>query len=337
MKSWIAAIAFACTATLAHAAPACQATVAIGAWNIQWLGNAIAGKRPAQDADDVASYIASSRVDVLALAEVSATGKDAKGRPRNATLDAAFAALNQSGSLWEYELFPKREGARSPDDQWIGLAWNRQRVQRTGGPWKLPGTVDKAREDAIRAGLAGDEPSTIVFSRWPHAMRFSAGPGLTDWVMVPIHLKSNTDGAGTEKARDYEAELLLDGLSKLAAEMADRDLIVIGDTNMLRADEPAGQRLRQAGFIDCNSKDLETHLPYKQGDKGAPFDRIFLNPQRAATAASCRPGSTGSGAQDFKVFRPGAWEAGMSNRQFRKLLSDHLMVRTALCIGKDDD
>jgi hypothetical protein len=33
----------------------------------------------------------------------------------------------------------------------------------------------------------------------------------------------------------------------------------------------------------------------------------------------------------------GDWEAGTSNRDFKKLLSDHQLIRVGLCVGKDDD
>lgn len=333
-------ILLACAAALVASSAlgqACQRVVQIGAWNIQWLGNPASGKRPAQDAHDVASYIDASGVEILALAEISNTRKDGKKPPRNETLDQAFNVLNSTGAAWRYRLFEKRQGARDPEDQWLGIAWDSKKVKLVGEPWKLPVEVDLAREDVIRKSFPDPGDDTVIFSRWPHAIKFSAGEGLTDWVVVPVHMKSNTDGEHTIEARKYEAELLVSGLEALRPQHGDLDVIVLGDTNMLASSEPAGAILSQAGLRDCNKTDLGTHLPYKKGDKGAPFDRVFLNSNRPSTAKSCPVTGTGSGSMDFKVFRPGEWEAGTSNRDFKKLLSDHQLIRVGLCVGKDDD
>jgi hypothetical protein len=319
-------------------APNCQSIVQIGAWNIQWLGNAAEGKRQPQAAVDIASYIAASQVDLLALAEISVTGRDAAGRPHNQPLDDAFGLLNEEGARWEYELFEKRPGARAPDDQWTGIAWNASKVQKVGGPWRLAVQVDEARENAIRNAFAKPSSDTVVLSRWPQVMKFSAGPGLSDWLVMPVHLKSNTDGAeGTARARAYEVELLLEGLQTLRQPHPDGDVIILGDSNMLSANEAAGTRLTQAGFSDCNARDLGTHLPFRRGEKAAPFDRIFVPKVQPETRNSCSPRGVGRGPLDFKVVRPRDWQDGTTNLQFRKALSDHVMVRAGMCIQRDDD
>lgn len=345
MKQWkkwgrfALAVALGASAATAFGAPQCTKRVTLGSWNIQWLGNPAAGKRAPQDPADLASYIATAGVDVLALSEISRTHTTGgSATPRNHSLDAAFEQLNANGSAsWRYMLFPKREGARAPEDQWVGVAWNTGAVKLTGGPWKLPVQIDEAKENAIRAKFPDPGEDTVIFSRWPHAVKFSAGSGATDWVLVPVHLKSNTDGPATREAREYEVQLLLAGLDAIRDQHADKDIIVLGDTNMLATDEPAGQLMRGAGYRDCNGKDLGTHLSFKQDERGAPFDRIFVLPARAATAATCAAPNNGSKSTDFKVVRPAQWQPGTTNVQFRKLLSDHLLVRTTLCVAADDD
>lgn len=138
-------------------------------------------------------------------------------------------------------------------------------------------------------------------------------------------------------ARQYEIELLLEGLSGLRSQHSDGDLMVLGDSNMLSADEPAGKLLANAGYRDCNTRDLGTHLPFRRSDRAAPFDRIFLSPTQPETSASCLPKSTGKQPLDFKVVRPTEWQEGTTNLQFRKALSDHLLVRAGICVRKDDD
>lgn len=316
----------------------CLRQIGIGSWNIQWLGNPKEGNRGAQSAADLASYIKSGSVDILALAEISKTSLGSDGSARNSTLDSAFALLDQEeGSKWRYVLFPKREGARAPDDQWIGVAWNTSQVQMQGAPIKVPAEIDPEREKSIQAEFPKPGSEKIIFARWPHAVKFSAGQGLTDWFVVPAHWKSNTDGPATEKARAYETELLIKGIAQLRQANSENDIIVLGDSNMLRADEQAGLNMKAAGFLDCNARDLATHLPYKSTEKGAPFDRIFVLPARTSTAQTCGGSNNGQRLTDFKLVRPTQWKPGISNADFRRLLSDHVMVRTSVCVTEDDD
>lgn len=317
-------------------AQTCEQVLYVGAWNIQWLGNPKTGKRPAQAAQDVASYIATGGTSVLSLAEITATSKSS-GLSRNQTLDEAFALLNAKGSKWQYRLFEKRAGARDPDDQWTGMAWDESKVNLAGGPWKLDVTVDEKKEEAIRAKFDKPEASTIILSRWPYAAKFSAGPGKTDFVVVPVHLKSNIGGASTTEARRYEVELILQGLAKLKDQHKDNDLIVLGDSNMLAAGEAAGLALQSAGLKDCNSRDLGTHIGFVKGQKWAPFDRVFVMASQPETAGSCPTNGNGNGPMDFKIIRPEAWKADTTPSQFIKSLSDHMMVRTGICVIKDDD
>lgn len=321
----------------AQAQQTCERFVGVGSWNIQWLGNAKDGKRKPQKAEDIASYLAVAGVDVLALAEISVTSKDGGGRARSQPLDDAFAIANATGSKWQYELFPKREGARAPDEQWTGIAWNASVVTKSGGPWKLGPAIDAARENGIKARFDKPEPETIIFSRWPYATKFSAGQGKTDFVVVPVHMKSNVGGAATADARAYEAALLIEALSKLKPEQQDRDLIVLGDTNMLRTDERAGTSFSGAGLRDCNGKDIPTHLASKPGEKDVPFDRIFLMAGQPETKNSCPAEGDGKKAMDFRVVKPSDWKPGTTGAQFRDKLSDHLLVRTAICVMADDD
>lgn len=320
------------------AAPHCVRILQIGAWNIQWLGNPKAGKRAEQKPEDIAGYIKASGVEVLALSEISVTGKDAAGVPRNNLLDAAFDQLNASGASWKYVLLPKRQGARAPDDQWVGAAWNEQSVQEVGGPWRLEANIDLKREDTIRAKLKEPSPDTIIWSRWPYAIKFSAGKDLTDFVLVPIHLKSSTDGevVGSE-AREYEVKLLIEALVNAVPKIKDNDIVVLGDSNMLAATEPAGSAFAARGMKDCNSRDLGTHISFAAGAKNAPFDRVFVVSAEPETKDSCPSSGDGSQPLDFKIVRPSDWQVGMQQSEFRKRLSDHQMVRVGMCVMKDDD
>ncbi|MGN6660059.1 MAG: hypothetical protein ACTHKN_13835 [Achromobacter mucicolens] len=321
-----------------EAAPLCDQIVQVGAWNIEWLGNAKDGKRKAQKSEDIAAYIGIAEVDVLALAEISPTSRNASGEYQNDTLDAAFEQLNQSGAAWKYTLLPKRPGARAYYDQWTGVAWNERRVQKVGGPWRLRATIDSDREKAIKAKFSTRQPDTIIWSRWPHAFKFSAGKGLSDFIVVPVHFKANSGrDAGPVDARKYEVDLLLEALDRGASQVSDGDLVVLGDSNMLSANEPAAAALRAYGMKDCNAGDIGTHLSSGAVGQDAPFDRVFLVSSQPETQASCPLNGEIADPFTFTVVRPSAWLPGMGRGEFRDRLSDHQLVRVGICAIKDDD
>ena len=85
VRSLAACLSFLMASGSGQAQEQCESVLQVGAWNIQWLGNPGEGKRTAQTAADVASYIKAGGVDVLAVSEVSATSK-AGGWGRNKTL-----------------------------------------------------------------------------------------------------------------------------------------------------------------------------------------------------------------------------------------------------------
>lgn len=328
----------------------CDAVVQIGSWNIEWLGRA--DRRPRKrnpDPAELARYVAASGVDVLALNEISVTHRAAGNKaPRNQQLDAMFRQLDSQGARWQYRLFAKRDGARDPDDQWLGLAWNEARVQLAGGPWSLPVKVDAARERRLKAAVDNTDSSPVVLNRWPQATllrvvadphnRASAKTALSDFLIVPIHLKSNRGGEQpTAQIRDYEVELMLKGLQQLQQQQglrSERDLIILGDSNMLRADEPGNQKLQAAGLKDCNSRDLRTYIG-RAG--GAPFDRVFIASDQKETSDSCAAGTDGSQPLDFKIVRPSAWRADAKPDHFADTLSDHQLIRVGVCVMADDD
>jgi hypothetical protein len=331
---------FTFAASAAWSQAACSNIVRIGAWNIKYFG-----KSPQQAPADVASYIKASRVDVLALEEISMTGK-VGGKPRNAKLDKVAAELSKGAAKWEYALFDKRPKARDPLHQWTGLMWNSSRAIPVGAPWKVPLKVDAAREKQLRNDVKTDE-SVVIWSRWPQAMKFSAGPGKADFVVVPLHLKSNNgDKTGgpaapggldksTAGARGYEMELLLGMVGAMKKSLGDGDIIFLGDTNMRRHDERAGKLLAEAGFRDCNQHDAKTYV----GGSGSPFDRIFVLSDQPETKNTCSAPGGGSPTpgMEFGVLKSDDWRPGLSNPDFEEMMSDHVLVYAGVCADQDDD
>jgi endonuclease/exonuclease/phosphatase family metal-dependent hydrolase len=271
-----------------------QDWIRIGSWNIQNLGERPWGQRPKA----IAEHLHLAGLDLLALQEIHATEGDRLQRT-NATLDRVLALLSRrDGQDWTYRLFPKADAA--DPRQLTGVAWNRIRMKLTAGPWPLPAPP-------------GDR---AVWQRPPHAAAFSAGPDLTDVVLIPVHFKSNVEGeAPGRRLRSREADLLVDALDRVRRRFADPDILILGDFNCLRRTEPALARITAAGFRDLNAGDRAT---YK--NDSAPLDRILV-PQRQP---------------EFRYSRQYVLAPSGVSIHFKKL-SDHYLVLTAVRVLADDD
>lgn len=158
-----------------------------------------------------------------------------------------FAITNQKpGQAWEYRLFPNKDP--NDDRQLAGDAWNTAHLTLVDEP--------------LRIGVV-DDPSD-EFNAWdrdPHAVKFTTGNGRTDFVVVSVHMKSNVDGVqfGREQ-RTVEANALIARLDHVRSTLGDRDVVIIGDTNCLSADEPALEAFVGAGFRDLNVGDRPTFV-----------------------------------------------------------------------------
>ena len=146
------------------------------------------GKGVPQQAGDIASYIKSSGVNVLALEEIYAE-KNGDKKPRNDTLDNVVKILSSDGAKWKYTLF------RSPKSKAVskltGVMWNEEVVKPIGEPIPLK----------IPAGSFRGKGK-------PTAMKFSAGKGKTDFIIIPVHMKSNRAkrGESEDEAKKKAAE-----------------------------------------------------------------------------------------------------------------------------------
>ncbi|MFT7642942.1 MAG: putative extracellular nuclease [Pirellulaceae bacterium] len=242
-------------ATLAW--PTClraERTVRIGSWNIENLGDRYKEQQPAQ----LARHLATANVDVLALQEIwDDDGDDSK--MCNTTLNAVFAQLNEEpNNDWHYILFPKRDPSELK--QHCGVAWNRGKVKTVGKPLKID--VQYANE--------------ATWKRHPYAVKFSAGQGMTDFVVIPLHMKSNYTVAGlppTEELRKAEATALIQKLGSVFKHFHDEDVVILGDLNCLNASEPGVAKYVDFGFRDLNRTDTITYVKSRDG---APFDRLLV-------------------------------------------------------------
>ena len=302
--------------------------VRIGSWNIEWLGfpdkRARPGKDNPQRPEDLAEYIHSTGVDVLALEEI---GVDADKSPwKSQELELLQRALlDKYQERWSYVIFPKTSYPEDTEDfvkrgQHLAIAWKSDKATQVGGVFDIP--------------VGGDETYGIkFFERRANAVKLSFGEGKTDVVFIPVHLKSNrnednpADKTFTQRQRAAELKAFVAQLPKLKEHFKDDDIVLLGDTNILGAEDTANV-LTEAAFVDLNRDEQGTTAVWGDGSNGyrtAPFDRIFI-PQTQSEFAESR----------FQVHRT---SNGTDDeiKLFRRKLSDHYLISSVIKIQSDDD
>lgn len=312
-------IAFGLTAYL-HAGGN-NATIRLGSWNIEHLGSPAFRAKPNQDKaqhpKDLAAYIRHARVDILSLQEITADAEappgTAAGLKTSKTLTETLQILNMNpGNEWKHLLFPKQPpeatSALKFEQQWVGVMWNAAKVSPVGEVFRVP--VSNKSADGGR-----------LWDRNVYAIKFSAGKGKTDFVVIPVHMKSNRGGA-QPKRRAEEAKELVKKLPELAKPFpAEGDFVVIGDTNALEGEVALVKELESAGLKDLN-QNTDTYV----SSGLQPFDRIFVPAsQKEFTAATMEV------VNDFLQLHK------LTPGQFRTRYSDHFIVVTTIQVLADDD
>jgi len=304
----------------------------IASWNIEHLSGKPRAERR-QSAFALADHIEMAGLDLITLQEIYVTPLDeevrlsptspvvrsrAHGERRNADLDVVCYLLEEHlDDPWSYAILPNR----SPGDtsQLCAVMWNTKRLDLKGAR-----ALDVAHEkDGQR--LWDRKPHLISFTSHVKTWRRNAQ---AEWVqqdetrtlsVVPLHMKSNVGGATlNRRVRGAEAATLCDALEALRGEPGfDPSLILLGDTNVLRNDEPAIETFINRGFVDLNNNDGET---FWSRDFGlSPFDRIFV--------AVDRP--------EFRYSRQYILRSSDLEGHDR-LLSDHYMVKVSVKDYVDD-
>lgn len=290
-------------------APASTDAITIASWNIEWLGNPSQrsgeAKGVAQETADLAEAIKRSDAAVIALQEISPTGTPGPGdTPRSKELDAVASKL---GTDWSYLLFPSRSG-----DQFTGFLYNAAVVSlvsdREGDAWRVPVPT---RRSSQGSGL---------WVRPPAAVKFSAGPGKSDFVLIVVHMKADFEGQFA-RHRDEEARALAALLPDVRRVFKDEDILVLGDTNMTDDNEPAEKIYENAGLKDLNTANAGTHW------RGGGTDKIFVPAGQPEFASST-----------FRVItHDRVLNRSMSPAAYKRRFSDHYMVTTKLGVWDDDD
>lgn len=288
------------TQTAHHA----KKTLRVGAWNIEWLGTPGSrsgiSKGVQQTPEDLADYILAADVDILGICEIAQNATD--GSPTNETITAALRIVSEKrGGKWQHQLFPARSGR----NQLCGIAWDASVV-----------TPKSAMIAATCAEAPADDER--VWSRPPPTILFSAGEGRTDFAVVMVHMKSNYNGDFSAQ-RGREAHHLVADLPRT---VADRDVIIMGDTNCNKPTEPAIAAICEAGFVHLTPADAKT---FWKGD-GA-LDRVFVPADQPEFAS-----------RHYEIMRDAYLSKhALTLDDFKKRYSDHFMVVTEVAVMKDDD
>lgn len=302
----------------------------IASWNIEHLsGQARAARR--QSAYALADHIEMAGIDLLALQEVYLTPSDEEVRlfdnqpviesrahstRRNSDLDIVCYLLEEhTDEPWKYVIVPNRQaGDRS---QLCAVMWNTKRLTLS---------------DLRSLNVAHSAGEYSLWDRKPHLLSFTSSIEVWrrgadgEWArepenrtisVVPLHMKSNYGGVTRNRqVRAREAETLCDAIDAIRGTF-DPSLVMLGDTNILRNDEPALETFVSRGFIDLNNNDATTYWSKDYGE--SPFDRIFV--------AANRP--------EFRYSRQYVLRSS-DLQQHDRFLSDHYMIKVSVKDYVDD-
>jgi endonuclease/exonuclease/phosphatase family metal-dependent hydrolase len=304
----------------------------VASWNIEHLsGQPRASRR--QTVYALADHIEMAGIDLLALQEVYLTPEDeevrlfdnqhvieshAQSPRRNSDLDAVCYLLEEHrDDAWTYLILPNR--AEDDRSQLCAVMWNTKRL-----------TLAEVHALGVEHSIGEDS----LWDRKPHSLSFKSEIDVYrrnvdgEWTkvkenrglsVVPLHMKSNYDGVTkNRRVRAKEAKTLCDAIDVIrASEQIDPSLIMLGDTNILRNDEPALEVFVDRGYIDLNNNDATTYWSKDFGE--SPFDRIFI--------AAERP--------EFRYSRQYVLRSS-DLQQHDRFLSDHYMIKMSVKDYVDD-
>ena len=303
----------------------------IASWNIEHLSGSPRAERR-QSVYALADHIEMAGVDLLVMQEVYLTPEDeevrlfegqpviathAQSKRRNADLDAVCYLLEEHlDTPWQYIILPNRDvGDRS---QLCAAMWNTSRLTLKD--------VLKLRVDHK------DAAGNALWDRAPHVVSFSSAievwrrsetgvwekkPENRTIAVVPLHMKSNVGGVTkNRRVRESEARTLCDTIKPIRNTL-DPTLMLLGDTNILKNDEPALEVFVNSGFVDLNNNDSTTYWSRDFGE--SPFDRVFVAVERP----------------EFRYSRQYVMRSSDLSLHDR-FLSDHYMIKVSVKDYVDD-
>lgn len=302
----------------------------IASWNIEHLSGHPRAKRR-QSAYALADHVEMAGIDLIALQEVYVTDSNeevrlaenqpiiqnrAKSDRRNSDLDVVCHLLEEHLDVpWSYLIIPNRNsGDRS---QLCAVMWNEKRLAFQGlQPLDVSHSVDGH-------ALWDRKPHLVTFQSDVKAWRRSPSGDWTQeeetrtFSVIPLHMKSNYGGVTKNReVRAREAVTLCDAIEAIQ-ESIDPSIMMLGDTNVLRNDEPAISTFVDRGFVDLNNNDAATYWSKDYGE--APFDRVFV----------------WAGRPEFRYSRQYVLRSS-DLEQHDRFLSDHYMIKVSVKDYVDD-
>lgn len=263
----------------------------IASWNIEHLSGQPRAARK-QSAYALADHIEMAGIDLLALQEIYVTPPEeqvrlfpnqpiipshAESERRNSDLDIVCHLLEEhlDDTQWRYMILPNRTAG--DQSQLCATLWNAKRLSLAS----VLALDVQHKVDGL--SLWDRKPHLLSFTSSIRVWRRSAETG--EWeqrnetrslAVVPLHMKSNYGGVTKNReVRALEAKTLCDALQAIDH---DPSLMMLGDTNILKNDEPALVEFVNRGYVDLNNNDGRTY--WSKDFPEAPFDRIFLAPDR---------------------------------------------------------
>jgi endonuclease/exonuclease/phosphatase family metal-dependent hydrolase len=231
----------------------------IGTWNLRAFGDlndvwrAPRHAKPPRDLEALACITEIvSRFDVVAIQEV-------KGN-----IKALRHMLKRLGDSWAFILTDVVKSAAGNYER-LAFVFDTSRVKLSGLACELVVPRKWARD--IQADLIEDQ-----FARTPYAVSFLAGS--TTFILVTLHVRY---GKAPERAGELKA--IAHWLKDWARDANDfnQNLIVLGDFNIDRKDDPNGQAFRSTGLTPPVQLDGLTRTIFDrpgEPDKAKYFDQI---------------------------------------------------------------
>jgi len=223
----------------------------LGSWNIKNFGRL--RDRTAESVYYIAEII--SAFDIVAIQEI------------NSNISQFKKVLRLLGSHWKHTLSDVTEGS-SGNDERFGFIYDSRRVTHSGLSGEIVIPPELIDENSIISQLKRTPSFTGFESGWK---KFS---------IISVHLHPGDDGNGPgeptdQEIRDEEVRLLMKILEEKLDTSAyeDRNMIILGDTNLYEDDDDIVNRLLQQGFVESDGltgKFTNTSL-------NQIYDRIFLN------------------------------------------------------------
>lgn len=221
----------------------------LASWNIKNFGTI--KDRTAESLYYIAEII--SAFDIVAIQEI------------NSNITQFKKVLRLLGSDWKHTLSDVTEGTWGNDER-FGFIYDSRRVTHSGLSGELVISPELIAENPIVSQLKRTPTFTGFESEWK---KFS---------IVNIHLHpgdgKNAMGPTDKEIRKEEVRLLMEVLREKLDTSAyeDRNMIILGDTNLYEADEDIVDLITNEGFLQSDGlKDKYTNTSLNQ-----IYDRIFF-------------------------------------------------------------